>query len=267
MQAAAAAFDSIAEDFDRRFAAWLSVAAQRRAVRQTLLREFPLGGQILELGGGTGDDAAFLAERGFQVLLTDSSPAMVAKASAKLGPLGSRAAIVGGEDLEDFADRHLSAGGTMFDGAFSNFAPLNCVFDLGAVARGLAKLLKPGAPAMLVVFGTCSPGEMITELLRGRPHLAFRRFHSGAVEARLAGRTFHIAYHRRRALARAFAPWFELEKRLGIGITVPPSAAEPWISRNPRLLALMEALDRGLSRPLAILGDHVLYQFRRSAAG
>jgi hypothetical protein len=27
----------------------------------------------------------------------------------------------------------------------------------------------------------------------------------------------------------------------------------------------MEALDRALSRPLAFLGDHVLYQFRRTA--
>jgi hypothetical protein len=61
-----------------------------------------------------------------------------------------------------------------------------------------------------------------------------------------------------------FSPWFELEKRLGIGVTVPPSAAEPWISNHPHLLGAMETLDRMLSRPLAILGDHVLYQFRRT---
>jgi len=64
----------------------------------------------------------------------------------------------------------------------------------------------------------------------------------------------------------AFAPWFVLEKRLGIGVSVPPSAAEPWISRQPRLLAGMEALDRMLARPLAMLGDHVLYCFRRTTA-
>jgi methyltransferase family protein len=32
-----------------------------------------------------------------------------------------------------------------FDGAFSNFSGLNCVEDLAAVARNLARLLKPGA--------------------------------------------------------------------------------------------------------------------------
>jgi hypothetical protein len=72
-----------------------------------------------------------------------------------------------------------------------------------------------------------------------------------------------VIYHRSNALQRAFAPRFVLEKRIGIGVTVPPSAAEPWISHHPRLLAGMEKLDQILSRPLALFGDHVLYQFRR----
>ena len=266
LRPSALAFDAIAPAFDIRFGSWHSVAAQRRAVRAALLQAFPAGGHILELGGGTGEDAAFLAERGFDILLTDPSPAMVALAKAKLGPLGAQAEIAAGEDLEDFASNYLSAGGTLFDGAFSNFAPLNCVADLGQVARGLARVLKPGAPAMLVIFGTFCPGEMMTEALRGRPHLALRRCKRGAAPARLAKREFQIVYHRRAALLRDFSPWFVLEKRLGIGITVPPSAAEPWISDQPRLLAAMEALDRLLGRPLAMLGDHVLYQFRRTTA-
>jgi SAM-dependent methyltransferase len=265
LRPAAVAFNAVAPTFDERFGAWRSVAAQRRAVRGALLREFPAGGNILEVGGGTGEDASFLAEHGFNMLLTDPSPAMVERANAKLAALGGRAAVAAGEDLEDFARRHLAAGGAIFDGAFSNFAPLNCVDDLGPVARGLATLLKPGAAAMLVVFGTCCPGEMVVETLRGRPHLALRRCKRGSAPARLAKCEFHVVYHRRAAMERAFAPWFVLEKRLGIGVTVPPSAAEPWISQQPRLLATMEMLDRRLARPLAILGDHVLYQFRRTS--
>jgi hypothetical protein len=189
---------------------------------------------------------------------------MVALATAKLSPLGSRAEIATGEELEDFAARHLSAGGRPFDGVFSNFAPLNCVVDLAPVARGLAQLLKPGAPAMLILFGTFCPGEMLTEVLHKRPDQALRRCKRGPLPARLAKRNFPIVYHRRAALMRTFAPWFVMEKRLGIGVTVPPSAAEPWISSQPRLLGAMETLDRMLSRPLAYFGDHVLYQFRRT---
>jgi len=266
LRPAALAFDAIAPDFDTRFGAWRSVAAQRRAVRAALLREFPPKGEILELGGGTGEDAAFLVERGFNVLLTDASPAMVSRAQTKLAPLGARAEVAAAEEMDNFAHRYLASSEALFDGAFSNFAPLNCVNDLKPVARGLARLLKPGAAAMLVLFGTCCPGEMVTELLRGRPHLALRRFGRGEASARLAKQDFHIVYHRRAALVRAFAPWFALEKRLGIGIAVPPSAAEPWITQRPRLLAAMEAIDRHLCRPLAILGDHVVYQFRRTEA-
>jgi SAM-dependent methyltransferase len=266
LRPAALAFDAMAPAFDSRFGAWRSVAAQRRAVRTALLRAFPEGGRILELGGGTGEDAAFLAERGFDLLLTDPSPAMVALARSKLAPFGGRAEIAAGEEMEDFAANHLSGDGVLFDGAFSNFAPLNCVSDLRPVARGLACLLRPGAPAMLVLFGTFCPGEMVVEVLRGRPHLALRRCKRGEAAARLAKREFSVIYHRHAAMVRAFAPWFVLEKRLGIGVTVPPSAAEPWISRWPRLIAAMETLDRGLARPLAMLGDHVLYQFRRTSS-
>ena len=266
MRPAVAAFDAIAPIFDQRFGTWQSVAAQRRAVRQALLREFPKYGHILELGGGTGEDAAFLASAGYRMLLTDPSPTMVALAQDKLSPFGSRTAVATGEELDDFAAQFLATGGNLFDGAFSNFAPLNCVIDLGPVARGLAQLLKPGAPAMLVLFGTFCPGEMLTEVLHKRPDQALRRCKTGPLPARLAKHNFPIVYHRSAALKRAFAPWFVLEKRLGIGVTVPPSAAEPWISHQPRLLGAMETFDRMVSRPLAIFGDHILYQFRRTTA-
>jgi len=117
---------------------------------------------------------------------------------------------------------------------------------------------------MLVLFGGFCPGEMVTELLRGRPQNILRRFQHGNAAARLAGRDFNVVYHRRADLLLSFAPWFRLEKRLGIGVAVPPSAAEPWITLQPRLLASMEAIDRLVARPLAGFGDHVLYQFRRT---
>jgi hypothetical protein len=83
------------------------------------------------------------------------------------------------------------------------------------------------------------------------------------VHARLGGREFTVRYHRAADVVRAFAPWFRLVARRGIGIFVPPSAAEPAISKFPRLLAALEHMDRVVSRPLAALGDHVLYQLER----
>jgi SAM-dependent methyltransferase len=268
LPAAAAAFDAVAPAFDQRFGGWLSVAAQRRAVRGELLRAFPAGASVLELGGGTGEDAAWLADRGRRVLLTDASPAMVALAAAKLADRIAPAAaeVWPAEEMEALAAEREASGAPKFDGAFSNFAGLNCVSDLRPVARGLARLLRPGAPALLVLFGPFPPGEVVVELLRRNPSAAVRRLARGDVAARLGGRRFTVRYHRPRAVARAFAPWFRLRRTRGIGVFVPPSAAEPWISRHPRLLGALEALDRAAAAPLARLGDHLLFHLERTDA-
>lgn len=260
---AALAFDSVAAEFDARFGDWASVAAQRRAVRTALAKAFPPGARLVEIGGGTGEDALWLAARGRDVTLTDAAPAMVAQAQAKLADLpNARAALAPAEAIGSIA----RPGRPPFDGAYSNFAALNCVSDLAPFARGLANLLSPGAAAMLVLFGTACPGEAIVECLRGRPRNALRRLARGDVPARLGGRRFTVRYHRAAAIRRAMAPWFAYRRRIGIGVFVPPSAAEPWISRHPRLLGAQERLDRLLAAPLAALGDHVLYHFVRTEA-
>lgn len=262
---AARAFDAVAERFDERFGGWRSVAAQRRAVRAALAAAFPPGSWVLEVGGGTGEDALWLAHNARQVLMTDASPAMVRVAEMKFSATpGLHAEVVSAEALEEWAAGRAAAGEAAFDGVFSNFAGLNCVPELAPVARGLARLVRPGGAALLVVFGPFAPGEVMVETLRGRPRSAFRRLSRGDVPARLGGRDFVVRYHRPRQIERAMAPWFRPVARRGIGVFVPPSAAEPWISRHPALLRVLGALDRAASRPLALLGDHVLYHFERT---
>jgi SAM-dependent methyltransferase len=250
------AFDAVAARFDELFDPWLSVAAQRRAVRSELLAAFPTGANILEIGGGTGTDAAWLTARGRQVFLTDASPAMVDHARRKVG--AANAQTLAAEDLDQ-----LAISGCSFDGAFSNFAALNCVSDLAPVGRSLARLVRPDGRAILVVFGRLSPGEIVTEAVRGRFRNCLRRRRRGDVAATLKGREFTVRYHRQADLEQALAPWFRLRSRKAVGLFVPPSAAEPWISRHPRLLGAMEAVDRVLGPRLPWLGDHVLYTFER----
>jgi SAM-dependent methyltransferase len=259
------AFDAVAARFDTRFGAWRSVAAQRREVRAVLARAFPRGARVLEIGGGTGEDARWLAARGREVLLTDGAPSMVRIAREKLrSQRGPEPRVVSAERLSALADERDRAGEPPFDGAFSNFAALNCVEAMDDVGAGLARLLRPGAPALLVLFGTLCPGELVVQLARGDARAATRRLARGPVPARLGGREFTVRYHAAEELRRALSPWFRLRRRVGIGVFVPPSAAEPWISRHPALVRTLEAMDRLAARPLAPLGDHVLYWFERT---
>jgi SAM-dependent methyltransferase len=264
------AFDAIAADFDSRFGAWASVAAQRRAVRRILLGSFPKGASLLELGGGTGEDALFLAAHGRSVHLTDGAPEMVRLASGKARATGLAASVVAErvaiEELDAFADRRQKAGESLFDGCYSNFAAFNCVADVSAAGRALGRLVKPGGHALLVVFGPFSPGEVLTFLLRGNAQAALRRLSRKPVRARVGGSPFAVTYPSPRAFARAFAPFFLLRSTLGVGVFVPPSSAEPLVSRFPRLLSLLEAMDRLVARPLALLGDHVLLDLVRTEA-
>jgi SAM-dependent methyltransferase len=261
------AFDAVAERFDERFGEWRSVAAQRRAVRTALRDAFPRHARVLEIGGGTGEDARWLAARGREVLLTDGSPTMVRIAREKLrsqhGPVPR---VVPAEELGRLAAERNAMGEPQFDGAYSNFAALNCVESLGDFGAGLAQALRPGAPALLVLFGTLCPGEVVVQLARGDRQAAVRRRQRGPVHARLGGHDFTVRYHRARDIARALAPWFTLRRRLGVGVFVPPSAAEPWVSNHPVLVRALEAMDRVVSRPLAPFGDHVLYWFERTGA-
>lgn len=267
LPASVRAFDAVAPAFDARYGSWLSVEAQREAVRRILLSAFPEGSRLLELGGGTGEDALYLARHGRRVHLTDGAPAMVELAARKVSasPDAERVTVepLVIEDLETWATGRVAGS---FDGAYSNFAALNCVDDLAPAARGLARLVPPGGAVVLVVFGPLPPGEIVVELLRGRPSSAFRRVRRGRVDARLGGEHFQVRYPGRRELARTFAPWFRLERVRGVGIFVPPSAAEPDISAHPRLLRTLALLDRFASVPFAVLGDHVALVFRRSAA-
>ncbi len=259
------AFDAVAERFDERYGSWLSVAAQRRAVRAELLRAFPVGARVLEIGAGTGEDALWLTRQGRVVLATDAAPSMVRVTAAKLRAEDAPTPrVVAAEEIETLATDDGTASAP-FDGAFSSFAALNCVSDLNPVGRGLARLVRPGGQVVLVLFGVVAPGEWVVQLARGDVGAAFRRRSRNDVRARLGGRSFDVRYHRAGDVARAFAPWFRVTGRRGIGVFVPPSAAEPWISRHPRVLATLERVDGAVSQALARFGDHVLYRLERTS--
>jgi hypothetical protein len=153
-----------------------------------------------------------------------------------------------------------------FDGALSNFGGLNCVKDLWAVARNLARLLRPGATALLCLLGRTAVWEIVWYLGHGQARKALRRFHRGGVTGRLAaGVTVQVYYPSVRAMTRIFAPEFDLVRFKGIGVTVPPSYVNGLAQRFPRVLQTLAQVDGQVSGwpGLRSFGDHTLFQFQR----
>jgi ubiquinone/menaquinone biosynthesis C-methylase UbiE len=262
----AAPFDYVADNYDEVFTNSLIGRAQRDSVWEELDRCFRPGQRILELNCGTGVDALYLADRGIEVLACDIAPRMIQVARQRLTRRENRAQVdfrvLATEQIEN-----LYREGP-FDGAFSNFAGLNCVSNISSVSRDLAALLEPGATALLCVAGRAVAWEIVWYLGQGKPRKALRRFRRGGAVGRLAESvTVGVHYWSARTMAQIFAPEFRLVQVKGIGITVPPSYLESVARRFPRVLKTLVGTDRLLSNVpvLRSLADHVLLEFQRAS--
>jgi ubiquinone/menaquinone biosynthesis C-methylase UbiE len=260
-----APFDALAESYDAAFTYSFVGRAQRRVVWVAADKLFRAGQRILEINCGTGADALHLARRGVRVVACDSSASMVAVARRLMEWAGVQSSV----DLRVLATQdiaQLQAEGP-FDGVFSNFGGLNCVEDLAPVACDLARLAKPGAKALLCLFGPHCLWEVLWYLARADLRTAFRRFRRGGTVAKLGGGVaLRVYYPSVRRLKRLFSPHFRLERWQGVGVAVPPSYLEFLTSRLPRTFRAAAALDSWLGRAPVLRGlaDHILLTFERS---
>jgi ubiquinone/menaquinone biosynthesis C-methylase UbiE len=262
-----APFDSVAARYDEIFTSSRIGRAQRASVWNELAKTFRPGDRVLEIGCGTGVDACFLAERGVRVVACDSSSHMIAVATRRVQENGwqklVRPLVLRAEEIATLPADEL------FDGAYSNFGALNCVEDLAQLARNLARLLKPGATALLCWMGPCCLWELIWYSAHGNRHKAFRRMRRNGVTARIAdGVPIRVLYPSIRSLSRTFAPEFRLQSFKGVGVAVPPSYLEDWARRHPRLFQFCEGADSYLGQCPGVraLADHVLLRLQRETS-
>jgi SAM-dependent methyltransferase len=271
-------FDSMAADYDRSFTASAIGRHMRAAVWRRLDAACHPGERVLELNCGTGEDALYLGRRGVRVLATDISTGMLDITRAKIERAGLADLVqverldiselkIENEKLKNAAQFSIlnSQFSIPFDGVLSNFGGLNCVSDLGGVARGLAALLRPGARALLCVMGPAVPWEWGWYLAHRQPRKALRRFR----RAGTPWRGLTIRYPSIGAVRRAFAPHFAQRRVSAVGALVPPSYAEPWAARHPRLLAALDRWERRAETmpPLPWLADHYLIELERLNVG
>jgi ubiquinone/menaquinone biosynthesis C-methylase UbiE len=244
---ATAAFDRVASRYDELWTNTDVGRLQREAVWRHIDSLFREGARVIDLGCGTGEDAVHLSEAGVHVSAFDASLEMV-RASRDRGVDANVLAI---EELQSLAGN--------YDGAISNFGPLNCVFDLARLRRPLARLIRPGGHLAICVMGRFCLWETIHFLSRGQMSKASRRW-GGMSDSASMG--LPVSYPSVRRMRRALAPDFSLSRTAGIGVCVPPSYVS---TLTPKLLAHCDAIDRRIAhRPFVrALSDHRLLVFAR----
>jgi SAM-dependent methyltransferase len=258
MTASDFAFDALAADYDAQFTYSTIGTLMRQAIWRRLDVHFHPGQRVLELNCGTGEDAVYLGQRGVRVLATDLSREMVALTRRKVAEAG----LVDSIEVQQLGLEHLDElDGPPHDGVLSNFGGLNCVTDLSAVARSLARQLRPGACVLLCVMGPLVPWEWAWFLGHGQPGTAFRRLRPGGIAWR--GLTIH--YPSIRMLQRAFSPAFRRQRASAVGALLPPPYTERWLVKHPRLLEHLNRWERRLETwpPLPWLADHYLLELER----
>lgn len=257
-----ASFDRAAPTYDADFTESQIGMWLRQLVWNRLAGYFQSGDFVLEIGCGTGEDARWLAQRGVRVLATDASPNMLRITAEK-------AKAAGLDDRVTCRPLDLNALPAdfegEFDGAFSNFGPLNCTAQIETVAQWLALRLKPGA---IAAFGVMSRFCLWESLWHGL-HLDFktasRRWKGTSRAQLLDGSTFTVYYPTRQAIRAAFSPYFLPIEHVGIGLWLPPSDVFATVEKFPRIAQVLYWLEQksAAAWPFRLFADHDWLVFRR----
>jgi SAM-dependent methyltransferase len=258
------AFDQVAGRYDGPTGNNELIQHMRAALWETVTATVPPGSRLLDLGCGTGIDAAYLASKGYSVLAVDWSEGMVDRARVRLAEAGlegrADARVLGAQDLDQLA-------GERFDAIYSDLGPLNCVPGLPRIAKACAALLPPGGRIIASVIGRVCPWEIALYLARGDWRRATLRWSREAVPVPLEAGTVWTHYYTPREFYGAFSPDFQLTTYRGLRLFAPPPYMTGAYRRARLLCALGDWLDdRAASLPvLRNAGDHFLISMTRRA--
>jgi ubiquinone/menaquinone biosynthesis C-methylase UbiE len=228
----------------------------RKVVRKHALSFLKPGDKILELNSGTGLDAVFFAEKGFDVHCTDLSDGMIEQIKLKTAKLNLPGKITFQQcsytELDKIEDKK-------FDFIFSNFGGLNCIPDLSEVTKFLPSLLNKNGRICFVILPTVCPWEII-QIFRGKFSFAFRRFGKHGTLANVEGVKFQTYYFSMKEVMKALGKEFRLLKPGGLGIFTPSPQMEKIPKKFPLLTKSLNKIDEMISGifPFNRIGDHII---------
>ncbi len=259
-----AAFDGVAEDYDRHIFGnpmnvWL------RDVSVSMLTSiFRPGEVVLEIGCGTGTETLNLAARGVKVLASDISHKMLEVLERKAKSQGLREKVVPIHSRPYQLREKLSEMGYQtLDGAYSTYGAINTEPRLQSLFRDLHGLLKAKGTLVLGVWNKYYPYEILGYTLRMRPSMALARLRNPVPvgKSRFCVSSNAYSVH---SLNRLLSQYFRLRSICGVEILLPPSNLTRYLPPEPFLRFLKKLdLNLGKSFPWNHLGDHFLATYSK----
>lgn len=237
-------------DADRHENRLLAAGRQQSVAR--LLDVMPPSGDLLELGAGTGEEAAALASQGrARVLAVEPAASMARHIVSRARTAGLEIEVRAQKASQALTD--LRRTGRRFDGAWASFA-LAYDAPLSELVEPLRQVLRPGAPLVLSlpnVWTLSAPWRVPTRL-------------AGTYRHKVGAARVPVHCYAPREAIRMLSSRFDLVGFEAMAVFVPPARLwKAWRLLGPVATA-MERLDAAASTrsPWRSLGDHTLFVFR-----
>lgn len=254
-------FDREADGYDDRFTSHPIGRRYREIVWRNVELLPNASRRLLDIGAGTGADAAHFAELGYAVTALEPSSAMLTAARARTTA----------QPFETIASDLLGwePDGRQWPVVLSNFGALNCIAPDARMAERLASLVEPGGYLAAVVMGRFCLWETAYFALHADAR-AFRRWRGRTVSTVSTVSTVNeprLYYPSAATLLATLAPWFgSTGPATGIGVMEPPSYAFHLHDRWPRLFDAFARVDAAVAGiwPFNRIADHYLLILQRT---
>lgn len=253
-------FDALAPTYDADFSERPTAQFLRGLVHERLRQHLAPNTSVLEIGCGTGIDAAFMASLGAHVTATDISDGMLSRARARLpDSITVDRLDINALPSDTFTGRYRLV--------LANFGALNACRDFPALAQWLAARVDAGGVVCMAVMSRFCLWESAWNGLHLRLKQAARRWSGKAGFTPPNGQPMTVVYPSIGDMTQAFAPWFEISTRRGLGVALPPSEMFSVVEKRAWLAPRLTRLEGFLWRRGwgARLADHVWWEMVRRA--
>lgn len=251
-------FDQAAQNYDNYFTFSEIGKIQRNLVYEKLQKQLINIKKIIEINCGTGEDAIWLAQQGFQVTATDISEIMIEIAQSKSN--------VNHLTFKVLDINHLSEETENFDLLFSNFGGLNCLTkkELALFFNSAAKILTEKGKMSLVIMPKNTLWEQFYFVLKLDFKAAFRRKKEVAF-ANVDGEKVATYYYNPKDIVTLSEINFEFLEVKPIGFFIPPSYLEPFFKNKKPVLNGLTFLENKIKNRsfLSKYADHYIITLQK----